>query len=264
MTATSSLFAVSLDAFEGPLDLLLRLIRKHEISIFDIPIHFITERFLDTLAEMEALDIAVGGEFLAMASTLAQIKSRMLLPRQPVQGDEEAEGEDPREQLVRQLVEYQRYQQLATQLDERSRLGRDVFTRPAASEAVEGDPTLPQAPLDLFELMAAFEMVQKRLGFRERYEVGVERRSVQEELLRLARALSVVGSMTFWEVAALHEPAGLTVRSVVGLFLGLLELARIQLVQVYWAPGQGDLRIEASTSDILERALAAQTRRAED
>src|SRR5690606_31650883 len=119
--------------FQGPLDLLLHLIRKHELDILDIPIAFVTEEYLRYLEAMDELDLAVAGEYLVMAATLLHIKSKMLLPRAPQDDEEdgvEVEDLDPREELVRRLLEYQRYRDAAERLAERALEGRDVFRRP--------------------------------------------------------------------------------------------------------------------------------------
>ncbi len=126
-------YEIKLDIFEGPLDLLLYLIRKNEIDIYNIPIALITEQYLEYLDLMRSLNLDLAGEYLVLAATLIHIKSRMLLP--PVEGDDEAEeGEDPRAELVQQLLEYQAFKEAALNLEERPLLERDVFTRGAPPE----------------------------------------------------------------------------------------------------------------------------------
>ena len=247
------MFEVKLAAFEGPLDLLLHLIKKHELSIFDIPIAFITERFLEALAEMERLDLQVGGEFLVMAATLAHIKSRLLLPRAPREDEEEAEGADPREELVRQLVEYQRYKTLAESLDQRDVLGRDVFARPGERHTESVRTHNSGDALDLLDLLDAFEQVRRRVGFRKGYEILVKRRTVHQEMVRVARSVSKAGGgVVFWELVEHTDGGEPLIESVVGTFLALLELARLGLIHVRKISAKaGDLVLEGAVNDLL-------------
>src|SRR5215813_6958156 len=128
-------FAVALPVFEGPLDLLLALIQEHKLDIFDIPISFIIERYLEYMDAAKALNIDLAGEYLLMAATLAHIKSRMLLPREQAQEADSSEpGPDPREELVRRLLEYQKYKDAALRFGAMPHLGRDVFVRRARED----------------------------------------------------------------------------------------------------------------------------------
>jgi segregation and condensation protein A len=153
-------YPVTLPVFEGPLDLLLYLIRRQEIDIYDIPVARITEQFLDYLALMEALDIEVAADFLVMAATLMEIKSRMLLPRPPAElVEEEEDEEDPRAELVRRLLEYQQYKSVAGELNKRAAEQQRVFLR---STVVQELPLLRQDPVltgntDAFSLWAALQ-----------------------------------------------------------------------------------------------------------
>src|SRR4030043_2048547 len=121
-------YTVKVDVFEGPLDLLLHLIKQNQIDIYDIPIALVTEQYLDYIKVMKALDLTIAGEFLVMAATLMYIKSRMLLPS-PIE-EEEEEGEDPRAELVQRLVEYKRFKEAAVRLSQQALLGGGVFIRP--------------------------------------------------------------------------------------------------------------------------------------
>lgn len=250
---TSPLFEIKLDAFEGPLDLLLHLIKKHELSIFDIPIAFITERFLEVLADMESTDLKVGGEFLVMAATLAHIKSRTLLPRIQIEDlDDDAEPPDPREELVRQLVEYQRYRDLAAELGARDLLGQRVFVRPGAQHPIAVGTRPQTGPLDLFHLLEAFETVRRRVGVRERYEVRVERRTVREEMVRIARQLARAERQSIWALVEEDDAGRPRIESVVGVFLALLEMVKLRLVAVFQRrPDEGDLAVAASVDDLM-------------
>src|SRR5262249_24948156 len=148
--------------FEGPLDLLLHLIQEHQLDILDIPVSFITQKYLEYIALMRVLSIDVASEYLVMAATLAHIKSKMLLPTPPAGQDDELieQEEDPRAELVRRLLEYQKYKTAAADLADRGTLGRDVFAR-GVPESVPDGPA-PLAPIGLFSLPDAFEGVLKR------------------------------------------------------------------------------------------------------
>ena len=171
---TRTTYAVSLDMFEGPLDLLLHLVRRHELDILDIPIAFVTEKYIEYIGFARSLDIEIAGEYLLMAATLAFLKSRELLP--PVAGeDEEAEDEqdgvDPREELIRRLIEYERFREAGDELGSRPLFGRDVFPR-------GGDPDIPLpdrglAPVTLFRLAEAYNRVLDRAKVREDHEVVI-------------------------------------------------------------------------------------------
>ena len=155
-------YNVSLSSFEGPLDLLLHLCQKHELDILDIPIGFVTEKYLEYLAVMQLLDLDLASEYLVMAATLAHIKSKMLLPAPPPGQEDDAlaeEEEDPREALIKRLLEYQKYKAAGEDLQARGVAGRDVFLRGASlEEAVQtGLPPLAQVPL--FSLVEAFQGV---------------------------------------------------------------------------------------------------------
>ena len=250
------MFEVKLDTFEGPLDLLLHLIKKHELSIFDIPIHFITERFLEAIAEMELLDLQVGGEFLVMAATLAHIKSRLLLPRGGTTDDEEDENVDPREELVRQLVEYQRYRELARKLGEQAQLGCSVFVRPISPPEVRGAVSSAEGnELDLFQLLDAFEQVRSRVGFRRGYEVVIQRRTVLQEMVRIARSLTDVDDRAgFWDLVEEQPDGAPDIASIIGVFLAILELVRMGLLRVFQAvPAGTDLALQSTVPNLLQR-----------
>ena len=154
-------YQVKIENFEGPLDLLLHLIKKNEINIYDIPIALIAQQYLDYLSVMKELNLAVAGEFLVMAATLLHIKSRMLLPSDEVAVDEE-EGPDPREELVRRLLEYKQFKEAASQLDYQERLWRDTFGRePAPLIEVAKDESLLDE-ISLFDLVDALQGVLSR------------------------------------------------------------------------------------------------------
>ena len=172
-------YRVHLDTFEGPLDLLLHLITKNEVDIYDIPIAVITEQYLEYISIMKSLNINVAGEFLVMASTLIYIKSQMLLPAPETEGEEE--GPDPREELIQRLLEYQQFKEIAMELRERALLGRDVFTRPGSEIELDFDPGLEE--VSLFQLVAAFDKVLKAAQIEHIHEVDeIGRASCRERV----------------------------------------------------------------------------------
>ena len=171
--------SVKLEAFEGPLDLLLYLIRKNELNIYDIPIALITEQYLRYIDVLQELNLDMAGEFLVMASTLIHIKSRMLLPRPQATLDDEGLDEDPREALVRRLVEHQKYRSAAQQLRERELLRAAQYMRPDERvAAAAGDEYEPELEVDLFGLMAAFRGVLERASRKPRMVLPPEQISI--------------------------------------------------------------------------------------
>ncbi|MCG8557340.1 MAG: segregation/condensation protein A [Proteobacteria bacterium] len=221
---------IELPSFEGPLDLLLHLIRKHELDILDLPIAFVTERYLDYLGLMRELNLDVASEYLLMAATLAHIKSRMLLPVSPAdqQDDESPDDEqDPRAELIRRLLEYQKYKAAAQQLGSRPISGRDVFARCDRASEFRGAARL--AEVDVFVLLDAFERVAKRASGRLALEVTPERISLQERMTQLTDLIRERGRCEFDK---LFE--GIAGRyDIVVSFLAVLEMVRLHLLRVY-------------------------------
>jgi segregation and condensation protein A len=222
-TALPSLPPVQLDAFEGPLDILLHLIRKQKLDIFDIPVAMITEQYLSIIETHQALDIDVAGEYLVMASTLMQLKSRMLLPR--VEIDEEGNEIDPRDALVAQLMAYEQYRMLAEEINEMPRMHRDVFKRAVFPEADDVERPLPKA--DLEALLAAFGHILKRMEQETRHRVVLETMSVREQMQFVTEHLQG-GSMQ------LHDLLGenCSREAIVTTLLAILELWRQRIIQV--------------------------------
>lgn len=236
--------------FEGPLDLLLHLIQQHELDILDIPVSFVTARFLEYLAVMRALSIDIASEYLVMAATLAHIKSKMLLPVVPSDQDDGLPGdeeEDPRAELVRRLLEYQKYKAAAADLAERGTLGKDVFGR-GASEPVPEGPA-PFQPMGVFSLLDAFEKVLKRTNVRLDHEVVFDRISITERIVELTEKLSVRRAMFFEEL--LVEPGCTPTRfDIVITFLAILEMAKLRMLRLYQAGPLMPLHLEmAMTTD---------------
>src|SRR5918992_3691397 len=183
-------YPVKLENFEGPLDLLLHLIKNNEVSIYDIPIALITQQYLEYIDLMEEMNLDVAGEFLVMASTLIHIKSRTLLPRPDPTQDDQGE-EDPREALVRRLLEHQKYKAAAEMLHERETIRSAQFMRPDArvAEAV-GDEYEPELEVDLFSLVAAFRGVLERANRRPRMVLPPEEISIEDRIQQLLGRLS--------------------------------------------------------------------------
>ena len=234
-------YIVQLEVFEGPLDLLLHLITKHEIDIFDIPVAFITAKYLEYLDFMKKLNLDLASEYLEMAATLALIKSKMLVPSDPAGDDEELEiGPDPREELVRRLLEYQKYKTAADELADRPMLGRDTFSRGNAEEIPESDREL-SAP-GLFALLEAFQSVISKAHIDTSHHVSIARISVSERIGEIADLLRVKHRITFQE---LFE-GGLTLSELVVTFLSILEMSKLGLSRVHQADVHGDIYITAT------------------
>ncbi|MEK7341357.1 MAG: segregation/condensation protein A [Candidatus Binatota bacterium] len=243
---------VQLEIFEGPLDLLLHLIKKNEVSITDIPIATITEQYLSTLELIQSLNLDVAGEFLVMAATLIHIKSRMLLPPGEEE-DEEEEGGDPREELIRRLLEYQRFKEAAEELEKREILRRDVFVRP--SEVPDEMESVEFEGLSLFDLISALRHVLERFPEERVYEVTLERISVREKMSSLLDDLQRRGKVIF---QSLFE-AAVSRLEVVVTFLAMLELVKIRAIRVAQEEREGPIVIElaAPLGDIQDRMAKA-------
>ncbi len=230
--------------FEGPLDLLLHLIQQHELDILDIPIRFVTEKFLQYLAVMRTLSIDVASEYLVMAATLAHIKSKMLLPTVPEGQDEGLPGEeeeDPREELVRRLLEYQKYKAAAAELAERGTLGKDVFGR-GSTEAVPTGPA-PFAAVGVFSLLDAFEKILKRTNVKLDHEVVFDRISITDRILQLSEKLEVRRAMRFDDLL-IEQGRAITRFDIVITFLAILEMAKLRMIRVYQSDPLATIHVE--------------------
>jgi len=238
-------YQVALPAFEGPLDLLLHLIQKHELDILDIPVSFITEKYLEYLSLMRELSIDVASEYLVMAATLAHIKSRSLLPAPPPDEQDESsdDAEDPRAELVRRLLEYQKYKQAAADLGEHGTLGRDVFLRGAPSPESEGPS--PLAPVSLFGLLDAYAKVVARAKVEVEHEVSFDRMSVTERIGQLCDRLAGRRTCRFED---LFDDA--TARAdLVVTFLAILEMTRLRMTRIYQADPLSDIYVELAIAN---------------
>jgi len=231
---------IRLDNYEGPLDLLLHLIKKNEVNIYDIPIAIITSQYLDTIELMEELDLDVAGEYLVMAATLIHIKSKMLLPRPETAAGDEGEEEDPRDALVRRLLEHRKFRAAAGLLHEREQVRSAQWQLPDERiAAIAGDGYEPELEVDLFSLLAAFRAVVQRARLRPKVLLPSEQLPVEVRIDQLLARLSETEACGFEDLFAdVGDRGGLIVT-----FLALLEMIRLQLVRVFQAGSFGPIRV---------------------
>jgi segregation and condensation protein A len=233
-------FPVKLSNFEGPLDLLLHLIKKHEVDIHDIPIALITAQYLSAIAFMEEFDLDVAGEFLVMAATLIHIKSKMLLPRPETAAGVEGEVEDPRDALVRRLLEHQKFKAAAGLLHEREQLRAAQWLRPDGRVAeLAGDDYEPELEVDLFSLMNAFQAVVDRLKLRPKVLLPPEEIPVEVRIEQLLARLSETEALGFEDLFSDIDDR----RGMIVTFLALLEMIRLKLVRVFQSGSFGPIRV---------------------
>ena len=232
------LYQVQIDnIFEGPMDLLVHLIKKNELDIYDIPIALITEQYLQYIEWMKALNIEFAGDFLVMASTLTQIKSRMLLP---VHADEEnEEEEDPRMEITRPLLEYLQMKSAADLLIERNLLGEKTFTRNPARDEFIADSDDEFIRIGLFELIDAFQKILERIPGDHRVDLTAEEISVKDRISQIADLLEARGSLTFLELFS-DKPDK---QEVIITFLAILEMVKLSLIRLVQNLSTGIIRI---------------------
>lgn len=242
---------IQLPKFEGPLGLLLYLIRKEEMDIMDINVHEITKQYLDYIKLMKELDLEVAGEFIAMASTLIHIKSRMLLPQYDENG-EIVEQEDPRKELVQKLLEYQKYQEAAKSLYERPLVGRDVWLRGVREslEPVEEEIVLEENAL--FSLISTYRRVLRSVK-KKVHQVAQKTQSIASRVLEIKDRLVIGRKVTMMELVTAVEERS---RQVLITFLSLLELGKMGFVSLYQTEVYSDIWVEARKpieGDVLSR-----------
>ena len=233
-------YEIKLDIFEGPLDLLLYLIRKNEIDIYNIPIALITEQYLGYLDLMRSLNLDLAGEYLVLAATLIHIKSRMLLP--PVESDDETEeGEDPRAELVQQLLEYQTFKEAALNLEGRPLLERDVFTRGAPLEEPADAEEEEEAMIEvgIYELVQAFRRIISGLDQSEDLAIDTEKMSLADRINEIMERLSEEKQLTFTELLGERMDR----KRIVYTFLAILELMKLRMVRAYQSGPFGAIRL---------------------
>ena len=233
-------YQVKLDTFEGPLDLLLHLIRTSEVNIYDIPISMITEQYLKYIELMQELNLDVAGEFLVMASTLIHIQSRTLLPRPDPAQEDGGPEEDPREALVRRLLEHQKFKAAAELLHERETLRSAQFMRPDSRVAdAAGEDYEPELEVDLFGLLAAFRGVLERAKQRPPVLLPPEQQSVESRIEELLNMLSETEACGFEDLFAKDD----TRPGMIVTFLALLEMIRLKLIRVFQTAAFGPIRV---------------------
>lgn len=245
------MITIHLPKFEGPLDLLLYLIRKEEMDIFDIKIHEITRQYLEFIKMMKELDLEVAGDFVSMASTLIHIKSRMLLPQYNEQG-ELIEAEDPRKELVQRLIEYQKFQEAAKKLQDRPWVGRDIWLRGSRETIKPPEEEIALEENALFSLISSYRMVirsfQKKI-----HKVAVKAQSIASRILEIKDKLHF-GQRT--AMSTLIDAIENRQRQVLITFLSLLELGKMGFVHLYQTETYGEIYIDTQKevqSDIISR-----------
>lgn len=231
---------VSIEKFEGPLALLLYLIRKEEMNIYDIPIHRITQEYLDHIKLMRELDLEVASEFITMAATLIHIKSKMLLPQH--EGENGEEPEDPRKELVLRLLEYQKYQDGAQKLNQRSVLGRDIFARGIREDLtfVEDGSDIELEEKGLYNMISMYRYLIRNLE-RRVHKVMVKAQSIASRILELRDYLVPGQCVT---LKNLIQPFDMARTKVVVTFLSLLELTKIGFTQLFQNEPYSDIYVE--------------------
>ena len=250
-------YRIKLQAFEGPLDLLLFLIRKNELDIYDIPIEQITRQYLEAIFAMQELDLELAGEFFVMAATLMEIKSRMLLPQDLQAVDPNAADEeemDPRWELVHQLIQYRKFKEAATRLGELAVEQQDMIARYVSALSLRGERPLQNA--DRIELWNVFNVVLRRLA--EKLVVGEihdEHITVADQMEMLLARLQTQPRFVFSELFA----TAVSLRTVVATFLAMLELARLKRLRMRQDEIFADILCEATTENNLETPVTPTT-----
>lgn len=237
MAEPDQFYKVKLESvFEGPMDLLVHLIKKNEVDIYDIPIALITRQYIEYLEWLKLMNIDFAGDFLVMAATLTQIKSRMLLPRY---GDE-TDDDDPRLEIARPLQEYLEMKSVAEQLAERNLLGEKTFVRSLSrdtfKEFKEGDEVIQ---VGLFELIDAFQKILANIPEAHRVEMNPDRISVKDKISEIVDILEKQTSLTFYELFSAQAGKG----EIIVTFLALLEMVKLGLINIMQHVASGIIRI---------------------
>jgi len=236
MAQTETPYEIKLDkVFEGPMALLVHLIKKNEVDIYDIPIAMITQQYLEYLEWIKLMNIDFAGDFLVMAASLAQIKSRMLLPTHGIEDEE-----DPRLALTKPLREYLEMQSIAEQLASRNLLGEHTFVRSFTEEGfddLQGEE--PYVQVGLFELIDAFQKILANIPEEHRLELTTDRISVKERISEIVDILEKKESLTFYELFSKDADKG----DIIVTFLALLEMVKLNLIKIIQHLETGILRI---------------------
>ena len=221
--------------FEGPMDLLVHLIKKNELDIYDIPIALVTEQYLQYLEWMKIMNIDFAGDFIVMASTLAQIKSRMLLPA----SDDEDEEDDPRHEIIKPLVEYLQMKSAAEQLSERHLLGEETFVRSSDPKEFLTGQEDEYIKVGLFELIDAFQTILAKIPGDLQMEFTPDKISVKERITQITDILEDKGSVTFDQLFSEHPDKN----EVIVTFLAVLEMVKLALVRIAQHAQTGVIRL---------------------
>jgi segregation and condensation protein A len=230
---------IHLELFDGPLDLLLYLIRRDRIDVHDIPIAPITRRYMEYLELMQELNLDVAGEFLVMAATLIHIKSKMLVPVAPTEAAGDEEQEDPREALVQRLLEFQRYKEAAGILHQQGQIRAATWTRPESALPIFDDAGEEMVEAGLFDLIAAFKELLERRKVLLAHEVGARGKSIEQRIDELLELIRAGESLEFLDLFRALE----TKSEMIVTFLALLELIRLKRVKVYQRGHFGPIRV---------------------
>ena len=230
---------VILEAFEGPLDLLLYLIRRQNLDILDIDVAEITKQYMGYIELMASIQLELAAEYLVMAAMLAEIKSRMLLPRQQSQDEDE---EDPRAELIKRLQEYERFKQAAEDIDQLPRMGRDIHR--ATADAPDRDQQRPHPEVDIRELVTALADVLKRSEMFESHQIEMEKLSTRERMSQVMENLRDNQFVPFVALFTLEEGR----LGVVVTFLAVMELIKESLVEIVQSENFGPIHVKAKTS----------------
>ncbi|WP_374080389.1 ScpA family protein [Bdellovibrio bacteriovorus] len=253
---------VQLPKFEGPLGLLLYLIRKEEMDIMDIKVHEITKQYLDYIKLMKELDLEVAGEFVAMASTLIQIKSRMLLPQYDENG-EVIEQEDPRKELVQKLLEYQKYQEASKLLYDRPLVGRDVWLRGTRESLDQKEEEIILEENALFSLISTYRKMLRSVK-KKIHQVTAKAQSISSRVLEIKDRLIVGNKVTLMELVTATEDRA---RQALITFLSLLELGKMGFVSLYQTEAYSDIWVDTKKpveTDVLARVEEYDSMRADE
>jgi segregation and condensation protein A len=265
-------YKVELDVFEGPLDLLLHLVRKHELDILDIPIAFVTEKYLEYLDLMKSLNLDIASEYLLMAATLAHIKSRELLPSQDTGHEEDGDGDeesDPRQELILRLLAYQKYKAAAQSLGDRPVVGRNVWGRgtsleDAIAENVDPDAVAPLAHFPVHKLIEALDRLMRQAKVKVSHDVLIDRLSLSQRIAELTDRLEREASFTFTSMfrfarspdGSLGSQPGVEMtheeirHEAVVTFLAILEMAKLRLIAIEQLPEDEEIYIRRSAEEL--------------
>jgi segregation and condensation protein A len=245
-------YKVKLNIFEGPMDLLLHLIQKHELNIYDIPIALITKEYLEYLDLMKTLDLDVVGEFLVMAATLTQIKSKMLLPLEETEDEED--GVDPRLELVERLLEYKKFKEAALELKGEENLWFDTYKHGAPND-IKDEQELLLVNLNLLDLMEAFRKVLDRPDVDAVHEITVETMTIKEKISWILDIIEKRDSIRFEDLFT-ESPVR---HEIIVTFLALLEVIRLRLIRIEQTERFGHIRIQKAVEQRVESTDAGST-----